>query len=345
MKKILIIQNKILHYRKALYNELSKTYDVTVLHSGTISVINGDRYKEIITVSQKIGSFYIQHKVLSEVRKDYDVIIAMFDLHWLNSFLVPVVKTRKAQFIWWGQWLTDKKVVDCLKIYLSNKKYKSIIYTHPEKDKLIKNGVKNENLFVANNTFDVGVRIKSFENNNKASILFVGSLDSRKQNDVLINAFNNILHKIPEYIQLTIIGDGAENAKLKSLVQALGIGDRVVFAGRIEKNLTLKKFYEKAIVSVSFGQAGLSVLQSLGYGVPFITKWNSISGGEKSNIIDGYNGFLCDDSQEALEESLLKVINNNDLSKLMGENAYQYYSEKCTIQIMSTGFIKAIKST
>jgi len=38
MKNILIIQNEIPHYRIALYNELSKAYNVTVLHSGKIQL-------------------------------------------------------------------------------------------------------------------------------------------------------------------------------------------------------------------------------------------------------------------------------------------------------------------
>ena len=33
MKRILILQNTILHYRKPLYNKLAEQYDVTVLHS------------------------------------------------------------------------------------------------------------------------------------------------------------------------------------------------------------------------------------------------------------------------------------------------------------------------
>ena len=34
MKKVVIIQNIIPHYRIALYNELSKYYNIIVIHSG-----------------------------------------------------------------------------------------------------------------------------------------------------------------------------------------------------------------------------------------------------------------------------------------------------------------------
>jgi glycosyltransferase involved in cell wall biosynthesis len=97
---------------------------------------------------------------------------------------------------------------------------------------------------------------------------------------------------------------------LIDLVVSLKIQNRVIFKGKITSNKDLIEFYRNAFVSVSFGQAGLSVLQSLGYGVPFITKKNAISGGEITNIIDKYNGFLCEDSVESLKEKILLIIKN-----------------------------------
>ena len=46
MKKVLILQNYVPHYRKPVYNELGMKYDVTILHSGNKSVTENDCYKE-----------------------------------------------------------------------------------------------------------------------------------------------------------------------------------------------------------------------------------------------------------------------------------------------------------
>jgi glycosyltransferase involved in cell wall biosynthesis len=221
MKKILIIQNKILHYRKSLYNELSKTYSITVIHSGEISVDQHDIYHEIITKKRKVLFFNFQYQILSEVKKEYDVVITMFDLHWFNNFLAFYRIPSQTKFIWWGQWLTKNKIANCLKIYFSNKNVKSIIYTEAEKNNLIERGVKPQNLFVANNTFDVGERFECFKEKNKNSILFVGSLDSRKELSVLIKAFHEILDRIPHSIILIIIGTGNEKQNLIDLVVSL----------------------------------------------------------------------------------------------------------------------------
>lgn len=344
MKKILIIQNKILHYRKALYNELSIYYEITVLHSGDKSLTKEDSYKEVISNKTNFLSFEIQHGLFSEVRKDYNVVIAMFDLHWFKNFLIPSKISENTDFIWWGQWLTDKTIADSIKVYFSNKNNKSILYTESAKKQLIRKGVKEKKLFVANNTFDVGNRYKCYQELDKKTILFVGSLDKRKELVVLLKAFSKIIEVIPKAINLIIIGDGEEKEKLIKLIEKLNLKERVLMKGKITCNIHLVEYYKKALVHVSYGQAGLSVLQSFGFGVPFITKINAISGGEKTNIIHGHNGYLCEDNEESLVHLLQTLSNNLNLARKLGKNAYEYYTKNCTIRNMANGFINAIES-
>ncbi|MBE2983879.1 glycosyltransferase family 4 protein [Campylobacter sp. RM9344] len=346
MKKILIQYNYILHYRKAFFNELAKYYDVTVLHSGKKSVTKDDLYKEIVVPVRKIGPFYFQGNVISEVKKEcYDIHIALFDVRWINTVISIYFKSKNSKFIWWGAWITKSFVANKIRLFFTKKADANVFYTYEAKKDFINLGVLDSNLFVANNTFDVGVRIKSYENTNKNRILFVGSLDKRKQNYVLINAFCNILSKIPNNIILTFVGDGVERSFLHTLVKEKGLDSRVEFAGRINEPEKLQEYYKESIVAVSFGQAGLSVLQSLGFGVPFVTKINAISGGEKSNIKDKINGIFCQDNQNSLEEVLVKMCNSIELAREMGKKAYEYYGEYCTIENMVQGFRDAIEGT
>lgn len=344
MKKILILQNKILHYRKSFYNELSKYYNVTILHSGSKSIENNDKYKEIITSVKKLGPFFIQSGILKEAMSvRYDVIISMFDLRWLSNIFAIWLHNKNIKYIGWGAWLTNSDIANNIRIYLADKYDSNIFYTDEAKQDFIKNGVNKKKLFVANNTFDVGDRIKSYEYKTKNKILFVGSLDKRKQNDVLIRAFKNIQTKIFDEIILTIVGDGQERSTLEKLVKDLKLTSKVKFTGKITDPNILQNYYKEAIVSVSFGQAGLSVLQSLGFGVPFITKTNAITGGEITNLKHNSNGFLCEDNQQSLEKYLLLICNDNQMKYQFGKNAYDYYSQNCTIANMVQGFKDAIE--
>lgn len=345
-KKILIGYNYILHYRKPMFNLLSQKYDVTILHSGKSINNDLDKYRELIFPVKNHGPFYLQKGLIKEIQiNDYDYIILLFDVRWLNTIIAILKYRKKVKIILWGAWLTNNNIINMVRLFLSKKVYANVFYTQKSRLDFINLGLDKRNTFVANNTFDVGERVKSFNNEVKDIILFVGSLDSRKENEVLISAFNNILDKIPESIGLIFIGDGNEMINLTNQVNALRIASRVKFVGRIEDSNELIDYYKRSIVSVSYGQSGLSVLQSLGYGVPFLTKENSISGGEKNNIKHKFNSIFCEDNITSLEYYLIELCLDINYSRELGKNAYEYYTKYCTIENMTQGFIDSIERT
>lgn len=341
MKKLVFIQNTILHYRKSFYNKLSQFYEVTVIHSGGETVESGDSYSEVIIPMNKIGPFFLQKDLKDSINNlNPNYIIGMFDLRWIHTFML-LSRKQNWTFLWWGLDTGNNKIATIFKVLIARLGYPIIFYNNFNKDKMNKFGLGNSSLFVANNTFDVGSRVKSYLNPVKNKILFVGSFDFRKRNDVLLNTFSSIISKIPNEIQLLFVGDGDEKSNIEALVKKLGIGSRVIFSGRVDDADKLATYYKEAIFSVSYGQAGLSVLQSLGFGVPYLTKGGAISGGEISNIIHGENGYFCDNS-ESLKSNMLNLILDLDLSRRLGKNAYDYYSSNCSIENMAQGFVDAI---
>ena len=345
-KNVLIGYNFILHYRVPLFNRLSERYNVTVLHSGKKMAGNQDSYNEIITNVYKLGPFFFQPGFLKEVfNPKYDVVISLFDVAWITTLLSTIFHPKKKKFILWGAWITGNNVANYVRVFFSKKVDANIFYTYQSLEDFVNRNVSKEKVFVANNTFDVGDMVPSYKNVLKNQIIFVGSLDERKQNDVLLKAFKNITPRIPQDIVLTMIGEGSQLNQLKKIAEDLELNDRVAFLGKINNNDLLREQYKSAIASVSYGQAGLSVLQSLGYGVPFITKKNAISGGEITNIINEYNGFLCEDNIKSLENSLLRICMDIPFARKLGKNAYYYYKNYCTMENMAQGFIDAIENT
>jgi len=343
MKKIIIIQNIILHYRKSFYNLLSKKYNVVVIHSGKVTVNEADAYAEICLPCFKLGPFCFQKKLLSTIKSiKPNYVIAMFDIRWLSTLAILLIYKPEYKFLWWGLDTGKSKTATKIKTLISKLGYPIIFYNEHTKIKMEKLGLGSSLLYVANNTFDVGSRIKSYNHPTKNKLLFVGSFDYRKRNDVLVKAFSEIVSKIPEKMTLVFVGDGIEIQRTKDLVKSLGLSKRVEFVGRVDETAKLKIYYQEAIFCVSYGQAGLSVLQSLGFGVPYITMRNAISGGEVSNIEHDRNGFFCDDDIESFKYYMLKLILNIDLSREMGAYAFEYYSNHCTVENMVEGFEKAL---
>lgn len=79
----------------------------------------------------------------------------------------------------------------------------------------------------------------------------------------------------------------------------------------------------------------------MGYGVPFVTRRNAITGGEILNIQDGINGILYD-KYEDLVDIINDVIIHKDKYLEMGKNAYVYYQKNATPEIMANGVIDAL---
>ncbi|WP_281630278.1 glycosyltransferase family 4 protein [Vibrio sp. St2] len=347
-KKVLIGYNYILHYRKPFFNELAKHYDVTVLHSGEVSVNENDNFSEIIVPTRQMGPFFLQKKLIKEcLSKEYDFVILLFDVRWVSTVLTLLfnkVLFKHKKILLWGAWITKSNIANHVRMALSKMVHANVYYTAEARRDFVIRGLNPDNLYVANNTFDVENKSKAYEHENKFRLLFVGSLDERKKNTDLIEAYKNTLEYIPQDITLTFVGDGKENDVLRALVNRLGIAERVDFVGRLENPHDLVQYYNEALVSISYGQAGLSVLQSLGFGVPIITHRDAISGGEKSNIKHNINGAFCDDRM-ALEKEIVRFSNDGHLARKMGENAYNYYSRFCTIENMVQGFVDAIENT
>lgn len=343
MKKVLIQQGILMSYRIELFNELSQHYDLTVLHSGNYNGRDEIKFKQIVMPEKKIYSFLFQHKLLRRNIRDFDAIILLFNFNYIANFILLLL-FKKNKIILWGPWQTGKKVQDFFRRKLIDGGWKVILYS---KKHLLeyKKITSNNLLFVANNTINVSNRVKSYQNEVKNSILFVGTFNERKKLLLLVEAFSKLSNEIDPNIELVLVGSGNCEKEVSRYVLEKNLTEKVKFAGRISDDDLLKDYYKQAIISVSLGQAGLSILQSFGFGVPFMTLVNSISGGEKYNIINGKNGILCEENICSIVTELKKVCNDIDYARRLGENAYQYYDTYCTIQNMAQGFKDAIEGT
>ena len=243
----------------------------------------------------------------------------------------------------WGLWRTGNSAADFARVRLARLADANVFYSSRAADDFESAGVGGDRIWVARNTVrvDHARRVQSAKRN---TLLCVGSFDARKQNDATVSAFHAILPNLPSDIQLVFVGDGSDKQRIIALASKPGLEDRVEFHPGTSDPEILRRHYDSAICSVSFGQAGLSVLQSFAYGVPYITKTNAISGGEIENVRDGFNGLLCT-SEEFLQKALLTACVTPGLADRLGRNAFTYYSQNATVEHMANGFIGAIEGT
>lgn len=340
MKTILIIQNKIPHYRKSLYNELSKHYDVTILHSGGKSVGKDDKYKEIVTPLRRMGPFVLQSGVLREMRTgQYDAVVVMCDLHWIANIMAVLFK-KTTRFLYWGHRYSKNRLANRVREIIMRMADGVILYSDSEIDRMILRGMPKSNIFVAPNTIDVPNHSDG-SSCCKDSFIFVGRAQKRKAVDVLIRAFSEILDRVPENVNINIVGSGAENDNLKTIAKNFNVSDRVIFYGEIVEDEKLKPMFQRAFAYVSPGPVGLGVLHCFAYGTPVVTGRAGKHGPEFDNISNHYNS-LAYESYDEFKEMLVNLCNDKTLSATLGTAAYELYVKERTLQIMVNGFRDAI---
>lgn len=340
---ILVIQGWLPHYRLEVFNALCGVDDVTVAHSGKPARRPGDRFEEIILPADTAGPFRLQRGLsglIETIRPD--AIIAMFDIRWLNSVRAMYRYDRQIPWVWWGLGEGRHKLATRIKTVLARRPNPVVFYSNRSRDAFRDLLPDPERLIVARNTVFVPNRVPCYESPSKTCFINVGSLDARKRNEVVLHALKRIRDSGTAIPNFVLIGSGPERGRLESLAAQLQLNDSVEFLGFVDNPETLAAHYRKAIASVSYDAAGLSVLQSMAYGVPFVTKRDAFSNGETENIIDGETGILFDDGPEGLERALRELIADPDRARRLGAAAYDHFTRTATIENMVASFERAI---
>ena len=343
--KILLITNTIMHYRVPVYNALNEIYDVTIIYSfGDLP--DDIKFKVINIGTINILKLRMHQCKLWKIADQYEVTICLNSLNWISIMMLPFLNI-KSKVILWGMGVLgstshrydySNKFLFFQKLVIK-KSDASIFYSEYPKWKYSNLGIDERKMFVAPNT--VQIQPQTIQNRLKQHILFIGTLYKNKNLSVLIEEYSKAVKINPEIPKLVIVGDGEERIFLENLVKAKNLQSNIVFLGSITEENRVAKLFLNAIICVSLGQAGLSVQKSMGYGVPFITRFNAYTGGERFDIHNGVDGLLLKDDSE-LCDVFIDLVANREKYLQMGRNAYDFYWNNRTIDHMIKGFVDAI---
>lgn len=168
--------------------------------------------------------------------------------------------------------------------------------------------------------------------------LYVGRLEPAKKPELLLRAFARLAPAHPDR-RLVFVGGGSSLEPLQAGVDRLGLGDRVEFLGGVHSVSTLRELYSQAICSVSPGYAGLSLTQSLGFGVPMVVADAEPHAPEIELAALGGVTFFRSDSVEELAAALLSAelrLPDAERRRLIGVLRERYSAEA-----MAAGLIAA----
>lgn len=346
--KVLILQGEISSYRWPIFNIIAEQFDLTVGYYSRDHSQSECYFKKVKFDTYKLGPFTCV-KSLRKYCRQFDVVIFMDDLHALSYCLLPF-GPRRYKAISWGFGLRASYT----RLYDVNRRHTFLDWVsqkvnsacdacifYMEKSKEFWRGTSFDlsKVFVAPNT--TAVAPIDIEPSMKKNLLFVGTLYEKKGIKALLQAYVNARQKIATLPQLDIVGDGADASQLKQFVADKNLAELVVFHGAIYDENELSAHFKRALLCVSPHQAGLSVAKSMGYGVPFVTYKESITGGERYHITHGENGILYEKDSD-LVDIIIEASNNPNKYIEMGLRAKSYYDSNATPEHMAQGAIDAI---
>lgn len=151
-------------------------------------------------------------------------------------------------------------------------------------------------------------------------IVSIGRLGAQKNYPLLLRAFRQFLQSNPEWT-LEIYGKGADEGKLRALVEELGITRSVEFAGYVS-DIT-HRINDASIFALSSDYEGISnaMAEAMALGLPVVCTDCPV-GGAALLIKNRESGMLVPvRDQQALASALEEVAGDNALAKSLSEGA------------------------
>ena len=345
-KRVLILTNCVMSYRIPIFTLLGEIYELTVAYSHGNILSEQYNFKTIFLDAWQYKRIVIQKDSVYKLASGFDVVIYTGDIAWIKYSMLGFKKNRSFKLICWtigvsasySKEYDSVKRWDIVRDFFYKRSDALLFYSDYPVRKYIGRGFSSRKLFVANNTVSV---VNSNCQIEKKYILFIGTLYRAKGVLELIEAYYHAYLKCSDIPDLNIVGKGDDYTLIDEWIKTQGLSSKVHLLGAIYDENEKEKLFKSAYACISPNQAGLSVLESMAHGTPYITRKNAITGGERFNIQPFVTGLLYDD-QDELVNILIDIKKYPQKYLDMGYAAKKYYDNSRTPELMVEAFINAI---
>ena len=177
-----------------------------------------------------------------------------------------------------------------------------------------------------------------------SDFVFVGRLVPAKRPDLLISAFLAAAHDLPHWSRLILVGEGPQRRELEHLAAGSSVSERIQFRGELNDYESLRMVYASAVASVSPGYVGLSLTQSLSFGVPMIIASGEPHSPEFEAAVPGENAAIFKGgSVEDLARQLVEFANNRDAWWARRDEIARWCAARYSIDLMADRVLQALE--
>lgn len=344
MKRILLISNRVMHYRSRIYNAFfdmfaERGYEFHVLSNDYQQVDFPIRY---IKHESPFGSWRYM-KAINEIQPD----VCINFLHLKDKMIVPLTlycRMRGIPMIYWNHGINlhtpDAKLKNGIFHFIHTISSAIILYS-PEQLKYISKRNRDKT-FIAKNTLDFSDvdinKLRTSEDvkahygiKERRVVMYISRILPYKGLDILLRLFKDT----PD-IGLVVVGGGI-NEEQQEIIDSTS---NYYYLGEKYGN-DVDEIYQMGDVFSTPGHIGLALNQAMFWGKPVVLL-NRRHAPEIVYLHQGYNGFIVD-TEEELKQKIEELCRNEELYQRISSQARSTYEREMPIKEMFLGFEQAIE--
>lgn len=337
MKKVVILQHRLLHYRMGFFEGLRKACEARGIK---LHLVHGQPTKkeeikrdvgvlpwanEVVNRYVSIGNKDVLWQPFPAQHRDADLVVIMQENRLLSNYPWLFLRgLHKAKVAYWGhgrnfQTQRPTGVLENWKQLLVGRVDWWFAYTDMTRDILLTDGYPAERITVLDNAIDNDAFVADLASIADARLaelrdelgltegaqvgLFCGSLYPDKRLDYMVAAADKIQAVLPNF-HLLIIGDGPSVSEIK---EAAASRPWVHWVG-VRKGVEKAGYFRLAQVILNPGLVGLHVLDAFCAGVPMVTTADARHSPEIAYLKDGENGLVVHGDAGAYAEAIIALL-------------------------------------
>ncbi len=351
MKKVLLISNKVFHYRVSNYNYFARRFreEGWEFYMRANELQTNNPFALEFDFREIPFSFLAYRREIERLNPD---VVILF-LHLKNLIIWPLLhwlKLKGIKVVYWNKGINlevrNPRLRNLPFYYIHSLCDGIILYSkHEIPDIKPKNRHK---VSVANNAvnFTAFPEIHETPAEIKAEfgipfdkvVLFVGRMRPVKKVEHLIEIFNRIGEP---GCGCVIVGDRMDY-DLASLIH----GDNIRYLGEIfdPGNVQISKLFKMADLFVIPGDVGLGMNQAFYWGLPVVTE-DGLQPPEIHYLTHGRNGFIVPENDiAALRKKTLLLLKDDVLRAEFSRNAREDIRREASVETMFQGFLECVSS-
>lgn len=281
-----------------------------------------DKYKKemkILKIVKYIKRFRTFNKFLKESQPD--IIVSFMPeasffsmLSHNNKKITKIISVRndpKREF---------KNTIYRIMMKLTYNRADGFVFQTEDAKNYFEKKIQNKSKVIPNPINERFADINWNKENGKDLIVSVGRLEGQKNQQLLIEAFKNVLETVPQ-AKLKIYGEGSLREKLKEYIKELNISDKVEIPGRVDNVGQYIKDARCFVLSSNYEGMPNALMEAMALGMPVVST-DCPCGGPKYLIKNNENGVLVEvGNVKQMAQEIEKILLDDEFARKIGKNA------------------------